>query len=127
MNIYNSRSKDIFKINKGFVFGLFDSNDGEGDSQNDNKYSFLADNQEIMNDIVDFTDPAALMRRQQRILESIEKQANRSNFDPLRILRKKQIKWMIILCHGGKFVLQAYTNLECTMSKSESKYVIRGK
>jgi len=34
---------------------------------------------------------------------------------------------MVILCHGGKFVLQVYENDKMILNKTESKYVIRGK
>lgn len=69
IRIFNSKTKDILKVNKGFIYGLFDQEE-ETDTS---KYEYLADNKELMNDIVDFTDPAALLRRQKRILESIEK------------------------------------------------------
>jgi hypothetical protein len=34
---------------------------------------------------------------------------------------------MIILCHGGKFILQVYEGSKLILSKSDSKYVIRAK
>jgi len=34
---------------------------------------------------------------------------------------------MIILCHGGKFILQVYEGSKLVLSKSDSKYVIRAK
>jgi len=35
--------------------------------------------------------------------------------------------WAIILCHGGKFIVQVYQDLKCLYSGSDSKYVIRKK
>jgi hypothetical protein len=52
-------TKDVFTINKGFIYGLFDQDEAE----EENKFQHLADNNELANDIVDFSDPAALMRR----------------------------------------------------------------
>ena len=34
---------------------------------------------------------------------------------------------MLILCHGGKFILQVYRGQKLVHSKSDSKYVIRAK
>lgn len=59
INVYNSVTKDVFTINKGFIYGLFDQDEAE----EENKFQHLADNNELANDIVDFSDPAALMRR----------------------------------------------------------------
>jgi len=78
-------------------------------------------------DDIDFSDPAALMRRQRKILERIQKHQAKTNFDPLRILRSKVVTWMVILCHGGKFVVQVYENDNMIFNKTESKYVCRGK
>ena len=46
---------------------------------------------------------------------------------PLKTLRQKEVTWLIILCHGGKFALQVYENDKMIVNKSESKYVVRGK
>ena len=35
--------------------------------------------------------------------------------------------WSIILCHGGKFVVQVYKDMKMVYSGSDSKYVIRKK
>lgn len=35
--------------------------------------------------------------------------------------------WALILCHGGKFIVQVYKDLKCVYSGSDSKYVIRKK
>lgn len=43
------------------MHGLFDQDEDENEAGN--KYEYLADNQELMSDIVDFTDPTALLRR----------------------------------------------------------------
>lgn len=47
------------------------------------------------------------MRRQKKILEKIKnkEQEKTKSFDPMKILRKADFKWVLILCHGGKFCL----------------------
>ena len=35
--------------------------------------------------------------------------------------------WSLVLCHGGKFIVQVYKDLKCVYSGSDSKYVIRKK
>lgn len=35
--------------------------------------------------------------------------------------------WTLILCHGGKFIVQVFKDLKCVYSGSDSKYVIRKK
>ena len=37
----------------------------------------------------------------------------------------KGFLWTLILCHGGKFVVQVFQDLKCVYSGSDSKYVIR--
>jgi len=54
-------------VNKGFIFGLYDQDEEESG----NKFEYLAENTELMNEGIDFSDPDALLRRQKRILESI--------------------------------------------------------
>jgi hypothetical protein len=71
-----------------------------------------------------------LLRRQKLILEAINaiKQQKQGVFEPLKILRKKSaIVWVMILCHGGKFVIQVYEGVKCVFTRSDSKYVIRKK
>ena len=49
-------------------------------------------------------------------------------FDPLKVLKLPMFcKWMLVICHGGKFILQIYEGPSLVMSRSDSKYVIRGK
>ena len=45
----------------------------------------------------------------------------------MQTLRKENFKWIIILCHGGKFCLQVMEGDKVLMSRSDSKYVIRQK
>ena len=79
-------------------------------------------------ELVDFSDPAALLRRQRKILEKIQKHSSEGrHFDPLRILRQPVVHWVLILCHGGKFVIQVYEGQKMLSSKTESKYVSRAK
>jgi len=125
VHLLNSKSGDVIQVNKGFIHGLVDDEDAEGES--DTKFEFLAtESQQDIGDI-DFQDPAALLRRQRKILERIKNHQTKSKFDPLKILRKPKKLWLIIMCHGGKFVLQVYQNDKMVYNKTESKYVSRGK
>ena len=91
--------KDTINVNKGFMYRMYDEEEKESD------FSFLAENTDLTDD-TDFSDPASLIRRQKKIIENIEKHRNKSTFDPLKIIRKPDgVKWMMILCHGGKFAL----------------------
>ena len=65
VNVLNSKTGDVIQVNKGFIQGLYDQDD---DQDEDKKYEFLA---EANDDMIDFSDPAALMRRQKKILEKI--------------------------------------------------------
>ena len=48
------------QVNKGFIMGMTD--DEEEESTEENKYSFLA-NEEFSAEGIDFSDPAALLKR----------------------------------------------------------------
>ncbi len=69
------------------------------------------------------------MRRQKKILEQIKskEQEKTKSFDPMKILRKADFKWVLILCHGGKFCLQVMKGDKVVMTRTDSKYVIRCK
>lgn len=76
------------------------------EEEKETDFSFLADNESLLTEDTDFSDPASLIRRQKKIIENIEKHRNKSTFDPLKTLRKPDgVRWMLILCHGGKFAL----------------------
>jgi hypothetical protein len=66
----NSVTGDLFQVNKGFVMGMTD--DDSAESSEENKYSFLAEN-EFSAEGIDFSDPGALLKRQKAILEAIHK------------------------------------------------------
>ena len=84
---------------------MVDSDDSsESDTDSLNKYHYLAGDKFSADDI-DFSDPTALLMRQKAILETIKKHQSKENFDPLRILNKGIGIWVVILCHGGKFLL----------------------
>lgn len=70
----HSVTGDIFQVNKGFIMSMTDD-DNEDPSQEENKYSFLAD-EEFSADGIDFNDPGALLKRQKAILEAIHKHQN---------------------------------------------------
>lgn len=85
---------------------MLDSEDTDDGTQN--KFHFLAEAEQFSANDINFEDPAALLRRQKAILEAIQKHSNKEQFDPLRILCRKVNIWIVILCHGGKFVLNVY-------------------
>lgn len=123
-----NKHQDAIQINKGWLWQMFDSEQCE--DADDNNYEFLASNEQFNAIETDFNDPASLRRRQKMILEAISahKEQKFQNFEPLKILKKTEIKlWVLILCHGGKFVIQVYENTKCVFTRSDSKYVIRKK
>ena len=122
----NKKSQDVFKLNKGFIHGLFEE-EKDDEIEESQKYSFLAEDNELNADATDFTDSVSLLRRQKKIIANIEKHQNKTSFNPMKVLKKPTINWMLILCHGGKFAMLTYQNDELIKSKTESKYVCRGK
>lgn len=107
---------------------MFDSESCE--DQEDSKFEFLASDDQFNAIETDFNDPASLRRRQKMILEAISahKEQKLQNFEPLKILKKSEpTLWVLILCHGGKFVIQVYEGPRCVFTRSDSKYVIRKK
>lgn len=66
----NSVTGDLFQVNKGFVMGMTD--DDSTETNEENKYSFLAEN-EFSAEGIDFSDPGALLKRQKAILQAIHK------------------------------------------------------
>jgi hypothetical protein len=99
----NSVTGDLFQVNKGFIQGMTDEEEPMSSSE-ENKYSFLA-GEEFSAEGIDFSDPGALLKRQKAILEAIHKHQNSESFEPLKILTRGIGTWVLILCHGGKFVL----------------------
>ena len=63
----------------------------DDDDEDENKYSFLAKDLQMGAGNTDFSDPAALLRRQREILARIESHKNEAinRFDPLKILKHK--------------------------------------
>ena len=57
----NSITGDLFQVNKGFVMGMTDDDNSSSFSE-ENKYSFLAEN-EFSAEGIDFSDPGALLKR----------------------------------------------------------------
>ena len=80
------------------------------EQENQNKYYYLANKEEFSAEQFDFDDPAALLKRQKAILAAISKHKDsQESFDPFRLLRKgKTLMWILILCHGGKFLINVY-------------------
>jgi hypothetical protein len=100
--------------------------DDDTSSSEENKYSFLA-SEEFSADGIDFSDPGALLKRQKAILEAIHKHQNSEEFEPLKILNRGIKTWVLILCHGGKFVVQVFEGNKQVLHRSDSKYVCRKK
>jgi hypothetical protein len=102
----SSKSQDLIQLNKGWLFQMFDSEESNEDEET-SKFEFLASDESFNAIETDFSDPASLRRRQKMILEAISahKEQKISSFEPLKILKKGDVVWMLILCHGGKFVI----------------------
>ena len=139
LTLLNSKTGDQIHVNKGFFDQMFLADVAQSEGDEESKFGFLAESEELDAAQTDFTDQASLLRRQKLLLDQIEShQAKKfSGFDPLKVLKsssvrtedgkKVPLKWILLLCHGGKFVLQAYEDLKCVHSCSDSKYVIRKK
>ncbi|CDW87012.1 UNKNOWN [Stylonychia lemnae] len=127
--LYNSTTGDYIQINKGFIDGIADTdgNDMNGQHADKNKYHFLADSQQFSAVDIDFSDPAALLRRQKGILEAINKHMNTETFEPLKLLSRGINTYIVLLCHGGKFALNVYQGTKIIFSRTDKKYVSRGK
>ena len=123
-NVTITDGTDALTFHKAFIDGLAEPEEEEEET----KFEFLADDENMNAQLVDFSDPIALARRQRKILEKIQKHISEDkHFDPLRILRQPTVHWVLVLCHGGKFVIQVYENQKMLASKTESKYVMRAK
>ncbi len=62
----HSQTGDIYQVNKGFIMNMTE----DDSTDEENKYSFLADS-EFSAEGIDFSDPGALLKRQKAILEAI--------------------------------------------------------
>lgn len=93
LTLVNTSTGDLAQVNKGFLDSMSlldpDSVNG-GEDAEESKFAFLASDDQLNADGTDFSDPAALLRRQRKILEQIEQhQAKQNaNFDPLKLLRR---------------------------------------
>ena len=91
MTIFNTTTGDQAQVNKGFMDSMFFDQSVQNEEEDDQeRYAFLAQNEDLDAAQVDFSDQAALLRRQRMILEQIttHKANQKSNFDPLKLLRK---------------------------------------
>ena len=61
-------------------------------------------------------DQAATQQEEEKKVENQRPNKNKS---------QKGMTWALILCHGGKFIVQVYQDMKCVYSGSDSKYVIR--
>ena len=90
--LLNTATGDQAHVMKGFLDQMVFDETKETVSweHEDDKYAFLASDDQFNADGVDFSDPAALLRRQRLMQEAIQKhQANSTaNFDPLKLLRR---------------------------------------
>ena len=94
------------------------------------KYTCL-ENADDLNEGVDFSNPAMLLRRQRLLLEKISK-SKAEDEENKRIETLKHIReWgdvVIILCHGGNFNIAGFkSNGSCMKTSSDHKYVTRKK
>ena len=95
LNLTNTATGDQISVPKGFLDSMFFDQTSvlskcNNEDDNQEKYAFLASDESLDADSTDFSDPAAILRRQRLILEQITThEANKNaNFDPLKLLRK---------------------------------------
>ena len=127
---FSNESGDVVTVNKEFLCSIGSAEEGGEDDEEEEKreYDFLAMNSELSPENYDFSDPAALLRRQRELLKEIEDQkAKEESVDVFALLRQRIEKWAIILCHGGKFAIALFKGARLVSHKSDSKYVIRKK
>ena len=74
LTLLNTVTSDQAQVNKGFLdsMSLIDAN-GAGGAKGDqeSRYAFLASDDQLNADDTDFSDPAALLARQRKILAQI--------------------------------------------------------
>lgn len=119
---------DIITIHKSLVT-LFKHEFDEDEEEEENQYSFLANQAKYDSASVDFTDKGALLKRQKEILADIEqyKKDKESLYNPFSFLKSGLKEWFIILCLGGKFCIAKIQGDKIVDHKSDSKYVQRKK
>jgi hypothetical protein len=93
------------------------------------EFKCLAEASEL--NAIDFTNPAMLLKRQQRLLEKLHsyRSSRQDNEDlqALKYLREPGV-WVVILCHGGHFCFTAYSgDGVCLKHTTDHKYVSRKK
>jgi hypothetical protein len=98
--------------------------------EDSSSFNCLADASDLNEDI-DFSNPAMLLRRQQKLLEKVKK--NREEiFEYQKKNAMKHVRnWretVVILCHGGNFNIASFkANGQLDKSHSDHKYVARKK
>lgn len=98
--------------------------------QTEDTYKCLIDADDL-NDQIDFTNPAALLKRQKLLLEKINKSKAENEEHNKKEVMKHVRNWgdvVIILCHGGNFNIAGFTSQgKCIETHSDHKYVTRKK
>lgn len=111
------------------LLSLFPEDFREESKEDVSEIEFLSHNEDLTPNKIDFTNKAALLKRQREILEEIEsnRRAKENTFNPFRLLMKGPASWFIILCSGGNFAIAHYKQDELISHKSDKKYVQRKK
>lgn len=93
------------------------------------EFKCLADASDL--NAIDFTNPAMLLKRQQKLLEKLQSyKSNRQDTEDLTALQylRNPGVWVVILCHGGHFCFTAYSGEgTCLKHTTDHKYVSRKK
>ena len=87
---FSNESGDVVTVNKEFLCSIGSAEEGGEDDEEEEKreYDFLAMNSELSPENYDFSDPAALLRRQRELLKEIEDQkAKEESVDVFALLR----------------------------------------
>lgn len=102
----------------------------ESPENNSEKYQCL-ENADDLNEGLDFSNPAMMLKRQKMLLEKISK----SKAEEIENMKSEVLKhirdWgdvVIVLCHGGNFNIAGFNgNGKCMKTHSDHKYVTRKK
>ena len=89
LSLINTKTGDEAHVNKGFLDSLSPPEAEDDDCESG--FAYLASSESLNADETDFSDPAALLRRQRMILEKIEEHKasiSNVNFDPLKLLKR---------------------------------------
>lgn len=121
LGVFTNRFHDKLMIHPSLI---------EVGEQNEFNLEFLADSSDL-NEEMDFTNPAMLLKRQKMLLEKVHKAKSEAEETRKKEALKHIRNWgevVIILCHGGNFNISGFGRTgNLIESHSDHKYVTRKK